>query len=256
MRSMMVLARHSVKALIRKKDFYVFFLLLLVMLAFLLSENFFGIGDISRYIKDVGYFCLWLFSFIIAVTFSAKQLPEEFDSKTVYPLLAKPVSRAHLLIGRFLGSLLASSLAFSLFYVFYCCIASLRGEGIAVSLMIQSYMLGVCFMGLTCAISILLSLLFTYSAAIAFSFILYFAVVWFTDALRIMTISSHGIGSVFMNVIYYIIPHYEFYDMRIRLAHAWEPLPPWAFFAIVAYTLVYVLIALFISYGRLKKRVF
>ena len=83
MREIWVIACHTVKALVRKKDFYVFFLMLLVLLAFLLSENFFGITDISRYIKDVGYFFLWLFSFIIAVTFSAKQLQEEFRTRSV-----------------------------------------------------------------------------------------------------------------------------------------------------------------------------
>ncbi|NQU18885.1 ABC transporter permease subunit [bacterium] len=104
MKQVWIIAQHTIKALIRKKDFYVFFMMLIILLALLFSENFFGVQGISRYLKDIGFFCLWLFSLIIAVTFSTKQLPEEMESKTICPLLAKPVSRTHLVVGRFLGS--------------------------------------------------------------------------------------------------------------------------------------------------------
>ncbi len=256
MRPVWILAKHTIKGLIRKKDFYVFLLMLLTLLGFLASENFFGIQNISRYVKDIGYFCLWLFSFIIAVTFSAKQLPEEFEARTVFPLLAKPVSRMHLLAGRFLGSVLASSAAFTVFYIIYIFIASFKGEAIAPPLLIQGYVLGICFLSLACSMSIWLSLIFTYSAAVTFSFIIYFAVMWFIDGVRIMAIASRGAASLLLNAVYYIIPHFEFYDLRIRIAHSWEPLPPWAFFAIIAYTVIYVTMLLSISYGSLKKKVF
>jgi len=256
MRPIWILARHTIKGLIRKKDFYVFLLMLLVLLAFLLSENFFGIEDISRYMKDIGYFCLWLFSFIIAVTFSAKQLPEEFEARTVFPLLAKPVSRAYLLVGRFFGSLLASSSAFTVFYILYIGIVSFKGEAIAAPLLAQGYVFGICFLSLACAMSMWLSLCFTYSAAVTFSFIIYFTVIWFVDGIRIMAISSRGVPSMLLNAVYYIIPHYEFFDLRIRLAHSWEPLPLWAFFSIIVYTAIYVTVLLSASHGNLKKKVF
>lgn len=256
MRPVWILAKHTIKGLIRKKDFYVFLLMLLVLLAFLMSEDFFGIRDISRYVKDIGFFCLWLFSFIIAATFSAKQLPEEFGARTVFPLLAKPVSRAYLLAGRFFGSLLASASAFTVFYILYIGIVSLKGEGIASVLLAQAYLLGICFLSLACAMSMWLSLCFTYSVAVTFSFIIYFAEIWFVDGIRIMAISSRGPMSLLLNAAYYVMPHYEFYDLRIRIAHSWEPLPLWAFFAIMGYTAIYAAILLYASYGSLKKKVF
>ena len=256
MTSVWVLADHTVRGLIRKKDFYVFFLMLMVLLVFLVSEDFFGIRDISRYVKDIGYFCLWIFSFIIAVTFSAKQLPEEFERHTVFALLAKPVGRTHLLLGRFFGSLLASSAAFTVFFIFYLGMVSLKGESISPPLLVQGYVLGVCFLSLVCALSMWLSLCFTYSAAVTFSFIIYFTVMWFMDGIRIMAIHSGGAASILLNAVYYIIPHFEFFDLRIRMAHSWEPLPLWAFFSIAAYAAVYVTLLLLAGHLRLKKRVF
>ena len=111
MRQICVIARNTMTALVRKKDFYVFLIMLVILLLLLSTQSFFNIDDISRFVKDVGFVFTWLFSLIIAVTFSSKQLPEEIGAHTVLPLLAKPVSRGHLLTGRFLGSLSASAAA-------------------------------------------------------------------------------------------------------------------------------------------------
>ena len=256
MRQIWVLAQNTIKALVRKKDFYVFLMMLCVLFVFLLSENFFGVREVSRYIKDIGFFCLWLFSFIIATIFSAKQLPEELESKAVFSLLAKPVARAHLLVGRFLGSLSAASLAYTIFYLLYVGISFLKGEGISPALLIQAYILGICFLSVVCAISILLTVYLTLSAAITLSFIIYFAIAWFADRFRDIVISSKGLSAWLLNIAYYLIPHYEFYDMRIRLAHSWEPIPLRVLFAIVIYTMIYASIVLYLSLFKFKKKIF
>ncbi len=255
MRQVWVIAQNTLKALIRKKDFYVFFIMLLLLFVFLISEDFFGIKDISRHAKDIGFFCLWLFSLIIAITFSAKQMPEEINSKTVFPLLAKPVSRFHFLLGRFLGSVLAATSAYTLFYLLYVAVISLRGEGIAIPLLLEGYVFGICLLSMICAISIFLSLYFTLSAAIMLSFIVYFAIMWFADGLRAIVLSNRGFNTVLLTIVYYLIPHYEFYDLRIRLVHSWEALPLWVVFATVAYTLFYTSGVLYLSHLRLRNKV-
>jgi len=254
MKQIWILAQNTIKALIRKKDFYVFFIMLLVLLVSLLSENFFGARNVSRYIKDIGFFCLWLFSFIIAVTFASKQLPEEIDSKTILPLLAKPVTRTHFILGRFLGTVLASSSAYTIFYFLYIVVTSIKGEGIAFSLVIQAYIMGICFLSLVSAISILLTLYLTLSAGITVSFVIYFAIIWFADKLRAIVISRTGIESVLLNIVYYVIPHYEFYDLRVRLAHSWEAFPLWVLSGVIVYTILYTSVVLYISCSKLKKK--
>lgn len=256
MKQIWILAQNTIKALVRKKDFYVFFMMLSVLLLFLFTEKFFGIGDISRHTKDIGYFCLWLFSFIIGATFSARQLPEEISSKAVFSLLAKPVSRMHFLVGRFFGALLAASCAYTVFYIAYIGVTLMKGEGIAGALLIQAYLLGICFLSMVCAISMFLTLYLTLSAAITASFIIYFAIVWFIDILRAMVIYAEGWRLFFSNLIFYLIPHYEFYDLRVRLAHSWEALPLWVACSIILYTILYVSAILCLGHLKLKKKVF
>lgn len=255
MKQTWIIGQNTIKALIRKKDLYVFFMMLSVLLVFLASENFFGVQDISRYVKDIGFSCLWIFSLVIAVTFSAKQLPEEIDSRTIFTLLAKPVARAHVVLGRFLGSLLAASSAYTVFFLLYIGVVFFKGEGIALLLVLQSYILGICFLSMVCAVAILFSLCMTLSAAIVLSFIIYFAVMWFADSLRVTAVSSMGLSSALSTVAYYLVPHYEFYDLRVRLVHSWEALPVWVFFAVVVYAIAYTSIILCLSQLELRKRV-
>jgi ABC-type transport system involved in multi-copper enzyme maturation permease subunit len=253
MRQVFIIACNTIKALIRKKDLYVYLILFVMLLFFLLSQGFFGMNDISRFIKDIGYTCIWVFSLIIAVTFSARQVPEEISSKTVLPLLAKPVSRSQFLAGRFFGSLFASSCAYTAFYLAYIYVLFLRGAGNSPVLLAQGYILGICFMALTCAVSILLSVFFTYSAAVTLSLLLYFAINYFADSLREAIISTRAAGSVLSMAAYYLMPHYEFFDMRIRLTHSWEPLPPGILLAVIAYTAVYSGTVLYIAHRRISR---
>src|SRR5690606_30837975 len=58
------------------------------------------------------------FAAILVAAFASRQLPEEFENRTLYPLLAKPISRGEVLMGKFLGVLVigvTSLLVFTLF---------------------------------------------------------------------------------------------------------------------------------------------
>lgn len=249
------LAKNTWKEAFRKKDFYVFFIFLLVFLVVLCFENFLNISGISRYIKDLGFSLTWIFSLIIAVTFSAKQIPAEIESHTIYPLLAKPITRLHLILGKFLGAVIASTITFSIFYILLAVVSGTKGEGIAPVLLVQSWFCAVLFFALICAISICFSVFLTLSANIAVSFILYLFVISFADRIRDLIFLDNGIVSFVCNIFYYLIPHFEFYDLRLRLVHAWEPLSLGVTAAIFLYTVLYVSFILLITYrGFARKR--
>jgi ABC-type transport system involved in multi-copper enzyme maturation permease subunit len=256
MRAIQTLAFNTIKALIRKKDFYVFLIMLTVLFVFLYLQRFAGVEEISRYLKDIGFYVLWIFSLIIAVSFSAKQIPQEIKERTMVPLLTKPVSRWQLLLGRFAGSVLAVSLAFTVFYGLYMLVIVMKGEAIYWALFAQAYVLGICFFALVCAVSMYLSLRLTYSAAVTVSLIIYFCVIWFIDPLSGMMLSSEGIISVLLSVLYYLIPHYEFFDLHVRIVHSWEALPAWVFGGIILYAVIYTTIVLQLSYRKIKDRIF
>jgi ABC-type transport system involved in multi-copper enzyme maturation permease subunit len=88
------------------------------------SLNFFNDDRIVRYLKDACLLLIWLSSLVIAITTTARQIPAERESRTIYPLLAKPVGRGEFVVGKFLGCWLASGICCWLLFFFAVLAAS------------------------------------------------------------------------------------------------------------------------------------
>lgn len=253
MRAVWVIACAMVKELIRKKDFYVLLILMLVLMGALSSQSFFQVEGVSRYVRDFGYSLVMLFGFIIAVTFSAKQLPLEIESKTIYPLLAKPLSRYTVILGKFTGGCAVSFISFSLFFASFGFFYAMGGEKGSLILLLQAFLFGALFLMLVSAFVIFLSNFVTVGANITLSFLMYIIIGGFADTLRSAVLEAKGLASILPGMIYYILPHFDFYDLRIRITHSWDPLPAWVVASVAAYTLVYSFFLLYFA-GAIFRR--
>jgi ABC-type transport system involved in multi-copper enzyme maturation permease subunit len=253
MKAIAAIAFGTVKELMRKKDFFVLLIFMLVMLGFLTAQSFFNIEGVARYVKDVGYSLVMLFSLIIAITFSARQFPVEIESRTIYPLLAKPLSRFTIVLGKFWGSVLISAISFSFYYAVYIAFYILEAGPGSLMLLAQGYLFGVFFLCLVCSLAIFFSNFMTLSANVTLSFLIYFMITGFSDSLREAVTFSKGMASACMGVLYYLVPHFDFFDLRVRITHEWDPLPVWVVFAVALYAVFYSCILLYIS-GKLFER--
>src|SRR5499426_1343598 len=93
----------TVKELCRRKDFYVLFVLTALITLVMGSVNIFNQEGIVRYLKEICLFLIWASSLVIAVTTTARQIPAEREQRTLFPLLAKPVTRSQVVCGKYLG---------------------------------------------------------------------------------------------------------------------------------------------------------
>ncbi|MGB2599665.1 MAG: ABC transporter permease subunit [Candidatus Omnitrophota bacterium] len=253
MRAVWAIACGMIKELIRKKDFYVLLIFMLVLLGFLSSQNFFQIEGISRYVRDFGYSLLMFFSFIVAVTFTAKQLPSEIESRTIYPLLAKPLSRHTVILGKFCGGVTVSIISFTIFYAIFTGFYMTGGEGKSLILLGQGFIFGILFLCMVTALVMFFSNFMTMSANVTLSFLLYLTIGGFSDSLRGIVLFSKGVISTLYGALYYLLPHLEFFDLRIRITHAWDPLPMWVVLSVSGYTFIYCFALLYFAgyvFGR------
>ena len=99
MNSVLALAGVVIKELIRRKDFYVLFVLTAVVTLLMGSVNFFHDTHIVRILKDVCLLLIWISALVIAIGTTARQIPAEREQRTIFPLLAKPVTRAQVILG-------------------------------------------------------------------------------------------------------------------------------------------------------------
>src|SRR5271156_2506691 len=126
MRNIFAVAGVVIKELYRRKDFYVLFIITILICLVMASVNIFNDAKIVRYLKEICLLLIWISSLIIAITTSARQIPAERESRTIFPLLAKPVSRAEVIAGKFAGCWLACGLSLLMFYFFYGIIVGSR----------------------------------------------------------------------------------------------------------------------------------
>ncbi len=239
MRNIWTIAKGVIKELLRRQDFYLIFALLVVVIGYSAMISFGGETGFSRYFKEIGISLVYIFSVIVAVTFAGRQLPQEMEAKTIYPILAHPVSRWHFISGKFLGVFMISAISFTLFYgAFIISIFMRKDFSTPPVLFIQGYMLQLCLLSFFTALTILLSLYLSATANIGISLILYFASTWFGASMP---------GYIFL-------PHPELFDIKEKIIHTLDIVPLWAMAFLVAYAAAYTAVFLSAGYLAFKDR--
>src|SRR3977135_3778308 len=128
MKNILAVASIVIKELYRRKDAYVLFILTVLICLIMGSVSIFKDDKIVRYLKETCLLFIWISSLVIAITTTARQIPMERENRTLFPLLAKPLSRTELLLGKFLGCWLACGLALLCFYLFFCLLGAGAGQ--------------------------------------------------------------------------------------------------------------------------------
>src|ERR1039457_1095045 len=126
MNNIFAVAGVVIKELYRRKEFYVLFIITIVICLVMASVNIFNDAQIIRYLKELCLLLIWVSSLVIAITTTARQIPAEREQRTLLPLLAKPLSRTQLIFGKFLGCWLACGLVLVCFYAFFGELAAIR----------------------------------------------------------------------------------------------------------------------------------
>ena len=241
--------------MIRRKDLYVLLILLLALLFVLMSLNVFGLGGVVRYVADVGLLFAWIFSIVLSVSMAARQLPQEEGRGTIYPLLAKPITRAELILGKWLGTWTAPAAATLLFYAVIFSMVVLRGGVFDRGCLAQALLLHLSLLGCVSAISLAFSTRLTYGAAATMAYVFIGAAFTITPQVPELVVQEKGFTVNALLVLYYGLPHFELFDLRQRLVHEWGAAPWGAVLQVFLYGVVWTAILILLSwFGYRRKR--
>ena len=241
------------KELYRRKDFYVLFILTALITLVAGSVNFFNDDRIVRYLKEICLLLIWLASLVIAITMAARQIPAERENRTIFPLLAKPVSRSEVILGKFLGCWLATGLALLCFYFFFIAITAAREHQWPAFTYFQAIVSHWTLLGIVIALTLLGSLVLSAPSATAtICFIVTFAILMVGRHLGKLALQMHEPMRSLLYVLYFSIPQLSFFDIRQFVVHDY-PAVPWLFwFLALLYGAIYM--ALFLLAGCLIFR--
>ena len=229
-----------IKELYRRKDFYVLFILTALITIALGSVNFFGEDKIARYLKEICLLLIWIAGLVIAVTTTARQIPSERENRTIFPLLAKPVTRQHLILGKFLGCWLACGLALLVFYVFFGIISAAREHEFALAAYFQALTLHWCMLGVIVAMTLLGSIVFAApSSNNTITLLMAVGIFLLGRHLNKLALQLSEPWQSAIYGVYFAIPHLELFDVRDLVIHNWGAIPWLIWLAAVAYAAVY-----------------
>lgn len=254
-RQMKALIRLSFLELWRRNDIFALLILALALMVPLSMASPFGAAGASRYLDETALLLIWGFSLFIALGTGARLFPPEFESRTIYPLLSKPIARGALLVGKYLGAVAASWSALTLFYLLFIGSALLRGGSLSVEI-VQGFVFHAAFVALAVAVSLAGSLIVTPSANLTISATLLTAMFFFGRRLPEYADAVSAPLSWLVTAAYVLGPHAEFFDLRQRLIHGWGCVDALVAITVLIYAAAYVGLCLLVAWRLLKRKRF
>lgn len=247
MNTILCLAAIVIKELYRRKDFYVLFVITAVITGLMGSVSFFHEPGIVRYLKATCLLLIWVSSLVIAIVTTARQIPAERESRTIFPLLAKPVTRGQVVVGKFVGCWLACGLALVVFYLFFAGVSAAKEGRLPFWQYAQAFWLQWAMLAVVISMVLLGSVLFSAPSANA--------TIGFTVVAAIFTLGGHlhklalleppPLGWL-LTLLYFLLPHLEwFYGARERLVFDQDLIGSGDCLLATAYAAAYVAVFLY-----------
>lgn len=255
MNIILAIANVVIKEMIRRKDFYVLFVLTVLITSLATFANFFGDDKIVRYLKEICLALIWLSSLVIAVGPAARQIPAERENRTIYPLLAKPVTRGQLVLGKFLGCWLVTGLALLVLYLFFGGVAGMKDSSISLAQCAQAAILHWMMLAVVIALVLLGSVVLSApSVNWTVAFIVIGGILFLGEHLNKVAGRLQEPGRSILSTIYYLIPHLEWFDIRDLVIYNQKLVPVLPFLGAIVYGAVYTGIFLYATWLVFRRK--
>jgi ABC-type transport system involved in multi-copper enzyme maturation permease subunit len=247
-------AANTFRETVRERVLYnlVFFAILMTLSGLLLSQL--SIRQDEKIVKDVGLAAMDLFGNLIAVFIGTGLVSKEIERRSLYPLLAKPLTRDEFLVGKFAG--LAFTLLVNLALMTAGLYATLlltgrRADPLLLAAVYPLYLgllLVVAFALLfsTVSSSSALASVFTVGALLAGRY---------SDVIRNMRDVAPGVPPWLVEALYSVLPNFRNFDFKDRVAYG-DPVSPEVLGWITLYGAAYAAVVLGIALAAFRSRDF
>ena len=252
---------------VRDKVLYnlVLFALLLIGSSYLLGQL--TAGQDIKIIKDLGLAATSLFGLFIAVFIGIGLVSKEVERRSVYSLLAKPIRRSQLVIGKYCGltltlavnvSVMAAALYGLLAYMAWGTsvdqVAAWDAPALDPALMKAIGLIFVELMLVT-AIAMFFSTFSTPMLSAAFTFGLYVAGHFSADLRNFQGIVTSPMAARLVRGLYWVLPNLAQFDVKDRVVHGVAVSSGYLALSI-AYAAVYITALLVVSVAIFSRRDF
>jgi len=254
MKRVLAVAANTFRETVRERALYnlVFFALLMTVSGLVLQQL--SIRQDEKILKDVGLAAMDLFGTAIALLIGTGLVSKEIERRSLYPLLAKPITRAEFFLGKFAGlvfTLLVNLAAMTVGLLLTLLLTGRRADPLlfaAVYPMFLGLVLVVAFAMLfsTVGSSSTLAAVFTFGMVIASRF---------ADVVRNIRQVAPGVPQWLVDALYALLPNGANFDFKGRVAYG-DSVPLGVLAWVTAYAVSYVAVVLGIGLSAFQSRDF
>ena len=245
-----VIARNVFRESVRDKVLYnlVAFAILLMAASYLIGQI--TAGQDVKIIKDLGLAATSVFGLFIAVFIGIGLVSKEVEKRSIYSLLAKPIQRWQLVVGKYLGLLLTLAVNISVMavalYVVLAYMAWMAGPDQAKAWerpaldpqLLKALLLTFGELSLVTAIALFFSTFSTPILSAAFTFGFFLAGRFSTDLANFNQVTDSAAAAWLTRGLYFVLPNLGAFDVRSQVVHG-VPVPASYLAATLGYAALY-----------------
>jgi ABC-type transport system involved in multi-copper enzyme maturation permease subunit len=251
-----LVARSVLLEALRRREIYAIVLVATLLIAALMTVDFFQLEGLTKFYREVALSIMSTATGLTVIVLAARQLPREFETRTIYPLLAKPIGRLPFLLGKLLGTMLAAAFCFALFMgVYILGTLYLRGD-IPWGLFVQYVYLQFLLLLVLATLGFWLSMLLNLDAAITIGAIFFLFASQFTTMTSYIYDYTSPLGQKAILALTYAIPQLTLLDLSEKAVHAqfWDPLSLRTMVELTFYGLFYATIYFGLAMAWFRRR--
>ncbi|BCA54479.1 putative ABC transport system, permease component [Nitrospira sp. KM1] len=217
MHELMVVAENTFKETVRDKILYnlVVFAFLLIGISVLLGTL--TIGEQARIVNDFGLAAINLVAIIIAIFIGTGLVTREIDRRTIYTILARPITRVQFIIGKYAGLGLIVSTNIAMMFAMFIATVWLSGHRVHGALF-QAVELIVVESLLVMAIALFFSTFSSTVLSATMTLGLYLVGHLTSDLKEIAGKSENQATEIIMNALYYVCPNLQIMNIKGQAA--------------------------------------
>lgn len=243
---------------VRRKEIYVVVLVALLLILSLRFVRWFDMEGLGKFYRELALMIMNYATGLTVILLAARQFPREFKNRTLYPLLAKPVSRITFILGKFTGVMLGAAFCYALFMVIFVVANVTLKTEFSPIMLVQAIYLQLWGLAVVASLAFLLSIMLNADAAITLSVVLYFGSQMMMNAVTLLSDYLDPIRLKIAIALLYIVPQLTLFDASGRVVHGregrFDTMETGALIMMSGYGLFYVVLFLGLTYVLFRRK--
>jgi len=240
---------------LRRKDFYVLLILVGLFVIGIFAVHIIGIEnpDTARFLVSLGLQLSYALAAVLTAVTAARQFPHEMENRTLQPLLAKPVSRGEVVLGKSLAVCAVACTSLGVFLLFsWLPTPKLPDQHFSPFVQMTFLrMVALCLLGIY---TIALSLFMPVILAILFSLTTFFAAPTIVNFLCQNVGSVWRLGGRLAERVLALVPDFSIFEHSQRYVLGASPMPAGNLMAVLAYGVLFGAFLHFLTVWSFKHK--